>query len=147
MQDNCRESKRATEEVFAADVEDCSVHLERQLKKRAKTAGSRHVKGKTPWDNMRNDFNAIKNVPTQPLMIHCCLLFVLKCIALGQRKAAGYFLQHAFTFNWTRSQTGAGAPLPPRRLCRAFLEFGMGHVGRRGGIGWWRPCRQRHPRR
>ena len=108
MQDDNAQSKGATIETLGADVEDCGINLQRDLRKRIKT-GHREKQGKTAWDSMRNDMTDISKLPSVALVIICCHLFMVRWMALGQDTAVKYFSKFCFTFSWTRAQNGAGA--------------------------------------
>jgi len=88
-------------------VEDCGIHLQRNLRKRVKT-GQREKQGNTAWDSMLNDMTDVSNLPSVTLVIICCHLFMVRWMALWQDTAVKYFSKFCFTFSWTRAQNGAG---------------------------------------
>lgn len=114
------------------DIDDCSVHLERNMKLKFRGAGKQKKKQKQTkktkqmhdddegddesddvcgslWDTFRNDFNRIKGLPTLALVVLACHLFVLKWGEMADAKQAVlYFETFCFVFRWTRAQVGAG---------------------------------------
>ena len=112
-------------------IDDCSVHLERNMKHKFHGAGKKKKKqmmmkkkqmhddhesddesddaGGSLWDTFRNDFNRIKGLPTLALVVLACHLFVLKWGDVADAKQAVlYFETFCFVFRWTRAQVGAG---------------------------------------
>jgi len=120
QQDDADHSKTACKAVFDCDIDDCSTHFERTLEK-AMGPGQKSKRQKKKqrtndgapvapslWDQVRIDFNRIKNLPTCELATAACHLFIAKYMRIAS-KMTKLFAKKCFVFRWTRAVVGAGA--------------------------------------